>query len=70
MDDVEEGVLSAWLEQQGYGWIRRHGAEEDAFVHRTALPRGTSTPQVGMRVAFKVMETAKGPRAVDVQVLP
>lgn len=52
---------------KGFGFIRPDDAEEDVFVHFTAIRgEGYRNLNEGQRVEFVVEDSAKGPQAADV----
>ena len=57
-----------WLNNtKGYGFIQ-YGDLEDIFVHYSAIKKdGYKTLKEGNVVDFKLIETAKGLQAVDVE---
>jgi CspA family cold shock protein len=66
----ETGTV-VWFDSiRGYGFIARdHGG--DVFVHHTGIRGGGCRPlELGERVEFTVVQTAKGPRAGDVTAGP
>ena len=54
---------------RGYGFIRplRCDGVDDAFFHRSDLTDAI-TLRKGQRVSFAVVQSERGPRAIDVQV--
>jgi len=64
------GRVKWFSDQKGYGFIQVDESREDVFVHHTNIVgEGFRTLNEGDRVEFLVEEDAKGPRAVDVQVI-
>jgi CspA family cold shock protein len=52
---------------KGYGFVRPDGAEEDVFVHYSAIKGdGYRNLREGQRVEFAVEDTPKGPQAIEV----
>jgi cold shock CspA family protein len=52
----------------GYGWAVMDGTRESVFVHIRDM-RGRLVPREGDRIEFDVLETPKGPKALDVELL-
>lgn len=65
------GVISKLIVERGFGFIQPLAGAE-VFFHRTGL-QATTRPfeelQVGDHVEFTEIESAKGPRAIEVRVL-
>lgn len=70
MAQREEGTVAWFSSIRGYGFIARDRGG-DVFVHCTCI-RGVEHPSLnlGERVEFTVVQTAKGPRAEDVTIEP
>jgi cold shock CspA family protein len=64
---MAEGVVKAWLEDRGFGFITEPGGD-DVFVHAKQLPRGTQQLVPGERVTFSKRATERGVQACDVIV--
>lgn len=62
-----QGRVSWFDEDRGFGFIRPSSGEE-VFVHISEVA-GQERLEQGQRVAFNVVQTPKGPRAVDVTIL-
>ncbi len=66
---VAEGAVKWFNEKKGYGFIQQDNGQ-DLFVHYTAIQGdGFKTLAEGQRVRFEVEETAKGPKAKNVQII-
>jgi cold shock CspA family protein len=61
------GVIKAWVDERGFGWARR-SPESDVFVHISAVPYDLLPLHVNDAITFEVIDTGKGPRAVDVRL--
>lgn len=61
------GKVKWFNNTKGYGFIE-YGDLEDIFVHYSAIKKeGYKTLQEGSTVEFKLVETAKGLQAIDVE---
>lgn len=61
------GTVKWFNNTKGYGFIE-YGDLEDIFVHYSAIRKdGYKTLKEGNQVDFKLIETAKGLQAVDVE---
>ena len=66
---MAEGAVKWFNEKKGYGFIQQDNGQ-DLFVHYTAIQGdGFKTLAEGQRVRFEVEETAKGPKAKNVQII-
>lgn len=68
---MQTGTVINWSDPKGFGFIRPEGAEEDLFVHFTAiLCEGYKSLTAGQRVRFEVETGPKGKlQAAQVQVI-
>ncbi len=67
MTKVLRGTVKWFNNTKGYGFIE-YGDLEDIFVHYSAIHKeGYKTLKEGNKVDFKLIETAKGLQAVDVE---
>jgi len=63
------GTVKWFDSKKGYGFITADNGQ-DVFVHYTGISgEGFKTLEEGERVAFNVMESEKGLKAVDVERL-
>jgi cold shock protein len=61
------GSVKWFSESRGYGFITPEGANEDVFVHFSAIEHtGFKTLQTGARVEFELVEDSKGRQATHV----
>ena len=51
---ITYGVLKAWDEERGFGFIEPAQGGKDVFVRATAFAPGSERPQVKQRVRFKL----------------
>jgi len=66
---VPEGQVKWFNEKKGFGFIEQDGGK-DLFVHYTAIQGdGFKSLKEGQRVRFEIEETAKGPKAKNVQIV-
>jgi CspA family cold shock protein len=61
-----EGQIRKWV--TSYGFISTDSGKEDIFVHESAVKGGVSLKE-GQRVTFDVSEEAKGPKAMNVELI-
>ncbi|MGA3099686.1 MAG: cold shock domain-containing protein [Bryobacteraceae bacterium] len=67
----QKGTVRWFDAAKGYGFITRDTGGRDVFVYQTAIQmEGFRTLEEADRVEFEVMDDAKGPRAVNVTVIP
>lgn len=61
------GTVKWFDNAKGFGFIRRGEGEEDVFVHfRQIQGEGFRTLREGQAVSFGLIDSAKGPQAVEV----
>jgi CspA family cold shock protein len=67
----ETGKVKWFNFDRGYGFITSDSSREDVFVHRTGISEEDyKSLKGGDRVEYTVVQEAKGPKAVDVIILP
>jgi len=59
-----EGTLKDWNYERGCGLIAPRQGGQDLFVHASALPWGSSPPDVGEALSFEVVVDQKGRKQV------
>lgn len=65
----QQGTITRWNDQRGFGFIAPSSGGSEAFVHVSALPSGTR-PSVGSTVTYRPSTDDRGrPRAADVQYI-
>ena len=70
MADRETGTVKWFSNEKGYGFISRDDAEDDIFVHYSAIRGGGfRTLEEGQRVEYTPGQGRKGPAAEDVVVV-
>ena len=62
-----KGKIARWFDFRGFGFIEVEGQEHDIFLHSSNV-NGTAVPKAGDVVNFDVQDSAKGPRAVNVDI--
>jgi CspA family cold shock protein len=62
-----EGTVKRWLDR-GYGFIDVDGKEDAIFVHNSEL-NGVFELREGQKVEYKLEDSPKGPRAVNVKIV-
>ena len=61
---MERGVVVAFDNARGFGFVRSRAFDADVFVHASAVEGGGL--RVGQRVEFEATSTERGPRATRV----
>lgn len=65
---VPTGRVKWYDVEKGFGFLSRDDGK-DVFVHKGALPAGTSELQPGARVEFGIVAGRKGDQALSVRIL-
>ena len=70
-DGLDLPSIARWLDERGFGFIRRDDRQPDLFVHVNALLDGGGSLVKGKRVSFEVAEDARSGKkqAINVRVL-
>jgi cold shock CspA family protein len=68
MATKQDGVISTWIGERGFGFIRSADGTADIFTHLSDLPAPVA-PAIGTAVRFQLTETPKGLRAIDVEIV-
>lgn len=64
-DEKMKGKVMKWVDFKGFGFIKADGKKDLVFVHHSNLSN-TSYLKKGENVEFKIVESTKGPQAVNV----
>jgi CspA family cold shock protein len=65
---VPTGKVKWFSAEKGFGFLSREDGD-DVFVHRDALPVGTTELKPGQRVEFGIAQGRRGDQALQVKVL-
>jgi CspA family cold shock protein len=65
---VPSGKVKWFDAEKGFGFLAREGGP-DVFVHKEALPAGTTALEPGQRVEFGIVQGRRGDLALQVRVL-
>ena len=63
---MAQGTVSRLVEDRGFGFVQGSDGVE-YFFHRSGVPGGFETLQVGQSVEFAIERSEKGPRATGVK---
>ena len=67
---MAEGTVKFFSDDKGFGFITPDEGGKDLFVHHSAIvAEGYRSLQDDQRVSFDTEADAKGPRAINVQVI-
>jgi CspA family cold shock protein len=67
MDGEMTGTVKWFSRMKGWGFIEPDGGDRDVFVHyESILGEGFRNLEKGERVHFRIEDTPRGPKAVDV----
>ena len=67
MDGEITGTVKWFSRLKGWGFIEPDGGDRDVFVHyESIVGEGFSNVEKGERVRFRVDDTPRGPKAVEV----
>lgn len=61
-----EGKVKWYSRHKGYGFIQ-HDGQQDLFLHASEIAEDAQPLQAGQSVSFRIRETERGQRAIDVQ---
>jgi len=61
-----EGTVKRWM--TSYGFIEAEGMKKDIFVHQSDV-KSNKPLMAGQKVKFDVKEEARGPKAINVEVI-
>jgi CspA family cold shock protein len=65
---VPSGKVKWFNAEKGFGFLAHEGGP-DVYVHKDALPAGTTELRPGQRVEFGIVAGRRGDQALQVQVL-
>ena len=65
---MPSGKVKWFNAEKGFGFLAHEGGP-DVFVHKDALPAGTTELKPGQRVEFGIVAGRRGDQALQVQVL-
>lgn len=65
-EQFEEGIVTFYNEEKGYGFIRDSRTKQSIFVHHRQL---SGPVQINQKVRFLIAKGMKGPEAIDVSII-
>jgi len=65
-DQFEEGVISFYNEEKGFGFIRDSKTKQSVFVHYKQL---SGPVKINDKVRFQIAKGMKGPEAIEVSII-
>jgi CspA family cold shock protein len=64
-----KGIVKTFSDKKGFGFIQPEGEGKDIFVHYSSIQSaGYKTLLNGQHVIFDVVNSAKGPNAINVRI--
>jgi CspA family cold shock protein len=67
MENESLGTVKWFSRMKGWGFIEPDGGDRDVFVHyENIVGEGFRNLEKGDRVRFRIEETPKGPKAIEV----
>ena len=67
---MAEGTVRWFNDRKGYGFIGRQRGTKDVFVHFSGIEgEGFRKLQEGQRVSFEILQTDRGPQAMNVRII-
>ena len=64
--DRLSGTVKFWNKEKKYGFIKAEDGRE-FFFHLSGIADGTTVPDKNMEVRFRLGNSEKGPKAVEVE---
>lgn len=63
------GTLKFFNESRGFGFVTPDDGSKDVFLHVSAIEKsGLGRLSEGQKITYTVMDDARGPKAVDLQL--
>ena len=70
MENEIFGTVKWFSRMKGWGFIEPDGGDRDVFVHyESIVGEGFRNLETGERVRFRIEDTPKGPKAVEVSAV-
>ena len=64
------GTVKWFSRMKGWGFVEPDGGDRDVFVHyESIVGEGFRNLETGQRVRFRIQDTPKGPKALEVRPL-